>query len=52
MRNGILIGLRVQAVDVIDGKVLPQSLSSRTLHISTTPFPTGMVVQSDTRLGE
>ena len=39
MRNGILIDLKVQAVDVVDGKVLPESLRSRSLHISTSPFP-------------
>lgn len=39
MTNGILIDLEVQAVDIIDGKVLPERLRSRTLHISPAPFP-------------
>ena len=39
MTNGILIDLEVEAVDNIDGKVLPERLRSRTLHVSPAPFP-------------
>ncbi len=39
MRNGIVIDLRVQAADVLDSKVLPESLRSRTRYIPPNPFP-------------
>ena len=51
MGNGVLIDLRVQAVDVGDGKGSARKPKVSNSSHSHNPVPTGMLVQGDTYPG-